>query len=191
MTSHEIIKSVSKLSDSSLDKFNEYGTEVFSYAEAEEMIDLAIADSLKVLKSIDFDLTHHHRLSEDTLKMIKNIINPDVLITPLYHRSIIDLERYFPNLITIVGNDKGVELNKLINIDLLEVENEKIIILIPSYVKAINASFLESFLYNVIAKLGADKFNEKFSFETTGSCNVNNDLSEAIDRILRQEKQIK
>lgn len=103
----------------------------------------------------------------------------------------IDLNNYrTPGSKVFTGRDRGVIVRNASNIDGVELESEKIEIIIPSDIRSINPSFLEEFLINVVTKLGADRFNDKFKFIQTGRYNINLDLEEAVDRILREENAL-
>src|SRR5690606_19455207 len=83
------------------------------------------------------------------------------------------------------GRDRGFDVRKDSQINLLEESNDIVEILIPSDIRSINPSFLEEFLNDVVLKLGADKFHQKFRFINEGRYNVQPDLDEAIESILR------
>ena len=51
---------------------------------------------------------------------------------------------------------------------------------------SINPSFLEEFLFNIVNKLGKEKFYQKVKFSNNSErYDINEDLEEAVDRILR------
>ena len=49
---------------------------------------------------------------------------------------------------------------------------------------SINPSFFFYLLVNVVRTYGKDKFYEKIKFESEGEYDINNSLTETIDRIL-------
>ncbi len=74
-----------------------------------------------------------------------------------------------------------------IDIDSYLNKEGKVSILIPSDIRSINPSFLEEFLQNVVLKLGETAFYAKFTFDNPGPYKIDNDLKEAVERILREE----
>jgi hypothetical protein len=88
------------------------------------------------------------------------------------------------------GRSKGGEVRNTSKIDELERENSIIEIVIPTDIYSINPSFLEEFLVNVVSKLGAQGFNEKFKFINEGDYKITKDIEEAIERILRIENAL-
>lgn len=88
------------------------------------------------------------------------------------------------------GRDRGIEVRNASQIDSLEIENDKIEIIVPEDIGSINPSFLEEFLFNVVSKLKAEKFYQKFVFINEGRYKIKQDLIEAVDRILREENAL-
>ncbi|MEY4046677.1 MAG: hypothetical protein RL284_228 [Bacteroidota bacterium] len=104
---------------------------------------------------------------------------------------IIDLQTYrTPNSRAFTGRDRGIEVREASKIDILEAECETITIAIPDDIGSINPSFLEEFLYNVVIKLQPDIFFKKFKFQNNGRYKINNDLHEAVERIVREENAL-
>jgi hypothetical protein len=104
---------------------------------------------------------------------------------------IIDLQTYrTPNSRVFIGRDRGIEVREASKIDILEAECETITIAIPDDIGSINPSFLEEFLYNVVTKLKPDIFFKKFKFLNNGRYKINNDLFEAVERIVREENAL-
>ncbi|MDO9185861.1 MAG: DUF4325 domain-containing protein [Bacteroidia bacterium] len=100
---------------------------------------------------------------------------------------IIDLNKFrTPEAKVFTGRDRGVTVRGKSEIDKLENEYKKIIIIIPSDLYSINPSFFEEFLYNVVKKLGKDEFNKRFEFINAGEYEHQEDLEEGIKRILRR-----
>ena len=88
------------------------------------------------------------------------------------------------------GRDRGEKVRKESKIDTLTEQNDSITIVIPEDIRSINPSFLEEFLVNVVTKLGKDRFYTKFQLDNKGRYKVEDDLNEAIDRILRVENAL-
>ena len=104
---------------------------------------------------------------------------------------IIDLQTYrTPNSRVFTGRDRGIEVREASKIDIIEAECETITIAIPDDIGSINPSFLEEFLYNVVIKLQPDIFFKKFKFQNNVRYKINNDLHEAVERIVREENAL-
>ncbi len=85
------------------------------------------------------------------------------------------------------GRDRGIFVRNNSKIDELVSTNDHIDILVPDDIRSINPSFLEEFLINVVQKLGKEKFYRNIFFKTSGRYNIEEDLQEAVDSILREE----
>ena len=87
------------------------------------------------------------------------------------------------------GRDRGIEIREETKIDSFftnESDSDNLTIIIPTEVMSINPSFLEEFLFNIVNKLGKEKFYQKVKFcNESNRYDINEDLEEAIDRILR------
>jgi tRNA threonylcarbamoyladenosine modification (KEOPS) complex Pcc1 subunit len=88
------------------------------------------------------------------------------------------------------GRDRGEMVRKDSKIDELESQNDKIIIEIPADIYSINPSFFEELFLNVVTKLKKEAFLNKFSLEVKGEYNFQNELMEAVDRILNDATAI-
>lgn len=103
----------------------------------------------------------------------------------------INLQDYrTPGSKVFTGRDRGIEVREKSKIDSLAEVHEAISVVIPDDIRSINPSFLEEFLINVVTKLGEVGFKKKFRFENSGRYKIENDLQEAIERILRQENAL-
>jgi len=103
----------------------------------------------------------------------------------------LDLEDYrTPQSKVFVGRPRGLQVRNESRIDTLENNYDKINVIVPATVSSINPSFLEEFLVNVVTKLGKEKFYKKFTFTSKGRYQVDTDLDEAIDCILREENAL-
>jgi len=92
-----------------------------------------------------------------------------------------------PGSKVFTGRDWGIEVRKKSKINELEKNYDRVRILIPEDIGSINPSFLEEFLLDVVTKLQADRFLQKFEFVNNGRYQIKDDLDEAVDRILRTE----
>lgn len=103
----------------------------------------------------------------------------------------INLQDYrTPGAKVFTTRPRGIEVRNLSNIDALEPQYDKITITVPPDISSINPSFLEEFLENVVTKLGEKGFYDKFFFVNDGRYQVQEDLTEAIERILREENAL-
>ena len=104
---------------------------------------------------------------------------------------IIDLQEYrTPGAKVFTTRPRGIEVRDKTKINQIEPNFDKIIVKIPIDISSINPSFLEEFFEGVITKLGEEGFRNKFSFENEGRYKIDSDLSEAIDRVLREESAL-
>lgn len=85
---------------------------------------------------------------------------------------------------------RGIEVRNKSSIDSIEPLYDKITITIPTDISSINPSFLEEFFENIVMKLGEEGFYKKFSFINEGRYKIESDLTEAVDRILREENAL-
>lgn len=85
------------------------------------------------------------------------------------------------------GRDRGILVRNNSRIDELISSNDQVKILVPEDIRSINPSFLEEFLINAVQKLGKDNFYKIVVFKTSGKYNIEEDLQEAVDSILREE----
>lgn len=88
------------------------------------------------------------------------------------------------------GRDRGVEVREQSKIDDAAGQYDKIDIEIPEDIRSINPSFLEEFLVHVVSRLGETEFRNKFNFHNPGRYKIEDDLNEAIERILREENAL-
>ena len=88
------------------------------------------------------------------------------------------------------GRDRGSEVRQNSKIDTLITQYEEVDIVIPEDIRSINPSFLEEFLMNAVTQLGETVFNKKIKFINEGRYKVQEDLNEAIERILRVENAL-
>jgi hypothetical protein len=95
-----------------------------------------------------------------------------------------------PTAKVFTGRDRGEKVRRDSNIDSLLDGDGLITIIIPEDIRSINPSFLEEFLVNVVSTLGKKGFFEKFQLENKGRYKVEDDLNDAIDKILREENAL-
>src|SRR5579872_2320470 len=103
----------------------------------------------------------------------------------------IDLQQYRTSGSKVfTGRDRGREVRKKSNIDILGIQSADVTISIPPDIRSINPSFLEEFLQHVVLKLGSAGFYAKFHFDNPGLYKIDNDVREAVERILRTENAL-
>ena len=85
---------------------------------------------------------------------------------------------------------RGIEVRNNSRIDSIEPLYDKIVITIPIDISSINPSFLEEFFENIVIKLGEEEFYKKFTFINEGRYKIETDLTEAVERILREENAL-
>lgn len=88
------------------------------------------------------------------------------------------------------GRDRGIDIRNRSRLDEIASQYEKVIIIIPSDIMSINPSFFEELFRNVVTKLGKDGFEDKFEIRCDGDYNYQRPLSEAIQRILKDDSAI-
>ncbi len=88
------------------------------------------------------------------------------------------------------GRERGAEVRKESKIDELATKYDKITVVIPENVRAISYSFLENFLLNVVRELGERKFYSKFQFICNGEYEIQSDLYEAVENILKEDNAL-
>ena len=103
----------------------------------------------------------------------------------------IDLEQYrTPGAKVFTTRPRGLAVRNASKIDSIEPQYDKIVIRIPEDISSINPSFLEEFLENVVLRLKQQRFYEKFTFVNPGRYKIQDDLTEAVERILRDESSL-
>ncbi len=103
----------------------------------------------------------------------------------------IDLKNHrTPMSKVFTGRDRGIQVRNDSKIDKLELECDIINIIVPEDIRSINPSFLEEFLHNVVVKLGEKAFFQKIKFVISGRYDIQSDLEEAVESILREESAL-
>lgn len=88
------------------------------------------------------------------------------------------------------GRDRGIDIRERSRIDEIANLYDKVIIVIPNDIMSINPSFFEELLRNVVKKYGKEGFERKFDVHCEGDYNFHKPLSEAIQRILKEDSAI-
>lgn len=88
------------------------------------------------------------------------------------------------------GRDRGQEVREKSRIDELEKNNDEVVIEIPADIYSINPSFFEELFFNVVTRLKKDAFLAKFKLDPKGEYDFQDELMEAIDRILNDATAI-
>ncbi|TGE26920.1 DUF4325 domain-containing protein [Hymenobacter metallicola] len=104
---------------------------------------------------------------------------------------LIDLADYrTAGALVYTGRDRGEEVRKKSRVDELAESADHVIVRIPEDTFSINPSFLEEFFRNIVKKMGASAFWQKFSFDNKGEYQVKDNLQLAIERILRKSSAL-
>lgn len=99
----------------------------------------------------------------------------------------IDLEQYRTKGSKVfTGRNRGKQVRDKSQIENIERKADIINVKVPGDIYSINPSFLEEFLRPVVKKLGKTEFYQKFHFECQGPYEIQRDLEEAVDRIIRE-----
>lgn len=109
--------------------------------------------------------------------------------------NIIDLEDFRAQSakmksMVFTGRDRGIDIRTRSNINNIADRYDKVILIIPDDIMSINPSFFEELLRDVVTKYGKDGFLAKFEVKCSGDYNYQRPLSEAIQRILKDESAI-
>lgn len=88
------------------------------------------------------------------------------------------------------GRDRGQEVREKSRIDELEKNNDEVVIEIPADIYSINPSFFEELFFNVVTRLKKEAFLAKFKLDPKGEYDFQDELMEAIDRILNDATAI-
>lgn len=88
------------------------------------------------------------------------------------------------------GRDRGEQVRRNSKINSKESTFDEIEIIIPKDIYSINPSFFEELFFNVVRKLGKEKFLKKFKFTPEGNYKYEKPLNEAINRILRENSAL-
>lgn len=104
--------------------------------------------------------------------------------------NIIDLELYRTQMGStkskvFTGRDRGEDVRKKSNLDLIFEGNDFIKIIIPKSIYSITPSFLEEYFYNIVKKFGKENVESRIIWETNGY-SIEGALAEAFERILRR-----
>lgn len=82
------------------------------------------------------------------------------------------------------GRDRGAMVRKESNINLLMEKYDSVEIIIPNDIYSINPSFFEELFFTVVTKLGKERFMSKIKLVPLGEYTFDEELVEAVDRIL-------
>lgn len=89
------------------------------------------------------------------------------------------------------GRTKGIRIRNESGIDSLINEGKNVEIIIPENIMSVNPSFLEELLTNVVNSLGKEEFFKRVKFSSTSKrYDIQDDLEEAVDRILRKNNAL-
>ena len=86
----------------------------------------------------------------------------------------------------LVGREKGKRARIKSDLEKKARQFEKLRIIVPDGIYAVNPSFLVEFLRPVVSRLGEKRFQEIFDFECQGPYDIRTDLEESVRRIIRE-----
>ena len=98
----------------------------------------------------------------------------------------IDLKNYIDSKKVLAGRTNGENIRQKINLEKIEKENEKIEIIIPNGVFSFNSSYFLGMFGESVKKLGKEKFEEKYQFNTNNESikmNIKDGIDEALNNV--------
>ena len=98
----------------------------------------------------------------------------------------IDLKNYIDSKKVLAGRTNGENIRKKITLEKIEKENEKIEIIIPNDVFSFNSSYFLGMFGESVKKLGKEKFEEKYQFNTNNESikmNIKDGIDEALNNV--------
>lgn len=84
------------------------------------------------------------------------------------------------------GRPRGKAVRDASKIDDLVEKNDEVEINVPDDIRALNPSFIEEFLFNVVKKYGANGYKDKVKFVSENGFKFEVKLQEGVNRILRR-----
>ena len=98
---------------------------------------------------------------------------------------VVDRESHLKSRV-FAGRPRGLSVREASKIDDLADNNDEVIINVPDDIRALNPSFIEEFLFNVVKKYGPTGYKEKVKFESEHGFKFESKLQEGINRIMRR-----
>ena len=98
----------------------------------------------------------------------------------------LDLKDYIESKKVLAGRTNGEDIRKKINLEKIENENKKIEIIIPNDVFSFNSSYFLGMFGESVKKLGKEKFEEKYQFNTKNESirmNIKDGIDEALNNV--------
>jgi hypothetical protein len=84
------------------------------------------------------------------------------------------------------GRPRGKAVRDASKIDDLVEKSDEVEINVPDDIRALNPSFIEEFLFNVVKKYGANGYKDKVKFVSENGFKFEAKLQEGVNRILRR-----
>lgn len=84
------------------------------------------------------------------------------------------------------GRPRGEAVRVASKIDELVESNDLVEVNVPDDIRALNPSFIEEFLYNIVKKYGPTGYKTKVSFYSNSGFKFEAKLQEGVSRILRR-----
>ncbi len=84
------------------------------------------------------------------------------------------------------GRLRGKKVREDSKIDELVDVFDEVVVIVPDDIRALNPSFIEEFLFNVVKKYGPTGYRSKVSFFSEGGFKFESKLQEGVSRIMRR-----
>lgn len=97
----------------------------------------------------------------------------------------IELKNYIDNKKVLSGRDNGAALRKKLDLEKIEKEKDKITIIIPIEVYAVNSSFFLGMFGKSVRTLGKEEFEKKYYFKCNEvvKLNIEDGINDAINNV--------
>lgn len=84
------------------------------------------------------------------------------------------------------GRLRGKAVREASKIDELVEKNDEVEINVPDDIRALNPSFIEEFLFNVVKKFGPNGYKDRVKFVSGNGFKFETKLQEGVNRIMRR-----
>ena len=151
--------------------------------------------NIKPVKKADlFEYSHMETQFDYLLALhIVNLINNRNKKQTVSKHDIINLgdfidSEYLNRVHTLYGNSLGETTLYESNLENRIKSSNKVTIVIPEEIYSVNPSFLEALIRPIVKELGKQGFENKVNFKTLNNYNIDQDLNESIDRIIKENE---
>ena len=84
------------------------------------------------------------------------------------------------------GRSRGKHVREMSKIDELVANADRVVVNVPDDIRALNPSFIEEFLFNVVKTYGPTGYKTKVEFRSDRGFKFNSKVEEGVRRILRR-----